>query len=122
GAVLTQEQERALKFVEERVLKRYGGTGVQKAINEAYFGLLGGIVVYPVEDENRFSDKDGNVLPDAYILPKGSTARDLAYKIHTELGDAFLYAIDAKRKVRLGAEYILKDQDVIKIVSTSKRG
>jgi len=90
-------------------------------LNEAYFTLLGGVVVYPVEDENRYSDKSGNVLPDAYIMPKGSTAKDLAYKIHTELGAGFLYAVDARKKQRLSADYVLKDGDVIRIVSATKR-
>ncbi|MEM3638006.1 MAG: redox-regulated ATPase YchF [Conexivisphaerales archaeon] len=119
---LTPEQLKALRSVEDKVLKKWGSTGVQKALNEAYFSLLGGVVVYPVEDENKFSDRSGNVLPDAYIMPRGSTAKDLAYRIHTELGEGFLYAIDAKRKQRLSAEYILKDGDVIRIVSTAKRG
>jgi ribosome-binding ATPase YchF (GTP1/OBG family) len=121
GVELTPEQERALKFVDEKVLKPWGGTGVQLALNQAYFGLLGAVVVYPVEDENRFTDKSENVLPDAYIMPKGSTAKDLAYRIHTELGEGFLFAVDAKRKQRLAAEYVLKEGDVVKIVSASRR-
>jgi ribosome-binding ATPase YchF (GTP1/OBG family) len=121
GAVVSPEQEKALKFVEERVLKTYGSTGVQKALNDAYYGLLNGIVVYPVEDENKFSDKNGNVLPDAFVVPKGSTAKDLAAKIHSDLAESFLYAVDAKRRTRLGAEYSLNDGDVIKIVATSRR-
>ncbi|WP_456420251.1 TGS domain-containing protein, partial [Methanocaldococcus infernus] len=75
------------------------------------------IVVYPVEDENKFSDKEGNVLPDAFLMRKGDTARDLAYKIHTDLGERFLYAIDARKKIRLGADYELKHNDIIKIVA-----
>jgi ribosome-binding ATPase YchF (GTP1/OBG family) len=121
GTALSPEQSKALEFVDQKVLRIYGGTGVQKALNEAYYGLLNGIVVYPVEDENKFSDKNGNVLPDAFVLPRGSTAKDLAGKIHSDLAESFLYAMDAKRKTRLGAEYELKDGDVIKIVATSRR-
>ena len=121
GAQPSPEQAKALEFVKERVLKPYGSTGVQKALNQAYYGLLNGIVVYPVEDEHRFSDKNGNVLPDAFVLTKGSTAKDLAAKIHSDLADSFLYAVDAKKKTRLGAEYQLRDGDVIKIVATSRR-
>lgn len=121
GSALSPEQARALEFVDQKVLKVYGGTGVQRALNEAYYGLLNGIVVYPVEDENRFSDKNGNVLPDAFVLPKGSTAKDLAAKIHSDLAESFLYAVDAKRKTRLGAEHQLNDRDVIKIVAASRR-
>jgi ribosome-binding ATPase YchF (GTP1/OBG family) len=118
---VSPEQKNALGFVDAKVLKVYGDTGVQRALNQAYYGLLNGIVVYPVEDENRFSDKNGNVLPDAFVLPKGSTAKDLAAKIHSDLAESFLHAIDAKRKTRLGAEYELKDGDVIKIVAASRR-
>jgi ribosome-binding ATPase len=79
------------------------------------------VVVYPIEDENKLTDKNGNVLPDAYLVPKDSTAKDLADKVHEELGKGFLYAIDARSKQRLGAEYKMKDRDVIKIVSVASK-
>jgi len=41
--------------------------------------------------------------------------------IHTDLGKTFLYAIDARRKVRLGEDYKLKWGDIISIVSASRR-
>ena len=63
------------------------------------------------------SDKKGNVLPDAHLMPKGSSAKDLAYSIHTDLGDSFIYALDVRSKQRLGADYKLKNNDVIQIVS-----
>jgi len=113
-------QKSALGKVDQ-ILKKWGSTGVQQALNYVYFNLLDMIVVYPVEDENKYSDKKGNVLPDAYLIKKGSTAKDLAFVIHTELGEGFLYAINAKNKMKLGAEYVLKHNDVIKIVSTTKR-
>ncbi|WP_198002862.1 redox-regulated ATPase YchF [Methanocaldococcus infernus] len=113
---LSPQMKRALDYIKE-FLDKYGSTGVQKCLNEAYFNLLNSIVVYPVEDENKFSDKEGNVLPDAFLMRKGDTARDLAYKIHTDLGERFLYAIDARKKIRLGADYELKHNDIIKIVA-----
>ena len=119
---LNPVQLKALEMVREKVLKIWGSTGVQQAINSAYLDLLQGIVVYPVEDESKFSDKKGNVLPDAYILKKGSTAKDLAYTIHSDLGETFLYGVDAKRGMRLGADHPLKNGDVVKIVSSAKRG
>ena len=79
------------------------------------------IVVYPVEDENKLTDKKGNVLPDAYLLPKDSTAKDLAGKVHEQLSKGFLYGIDVRSKQRVGADYRLKDRDVIKIVSATSR-
>jgi len=113
---LNEKQKRVLDTV-RAFMKKYGGTGVQKAINTVVFDLLGYIVVYPVEDENKFTDTKGNVLPDAFLVKKGTTARDLAYLIHTDIGESFIYAVDAKRKVRVGEDYELQHNDVIKIVS-----
>ncbi|GAB6147693.1 redox-regulated ATPase YchF [Stetteria hydrogenophila] len=118
---LTGRQREALELIRERVLRKWGGTGVQQAINEAVFGVLGMIAVYPVEDVNRYTDREGRVLPDVVLVPRGTTARELAYRIHTDLGKTFLYAIDARTKRRLGESYQLKDGDVIKIVAAAAR-
>jgi ribosome-binding ATPase len=120
NAELHDEQKEALKKV-QRVLMKYGSTGVQQILNKVCFELLEMVVVYPIEDENKLTDKNGNVLPDAYLVPKDSTAKDLADKVHEELGKGFLYAIDARSKQRLGAEYKLKDRDVIKIVFVASK-
>ncbi len=119
---LTPQQTRALELVRERVLNKYGSTGVQQAIDQTYFGLLKAIVVYPVEDETKLSNKDGDVLPDAYVMNGGSTALDLARKIHSDLADGFLYAVNARTGMRLGDDHVLKDRDIVKIVSSSRRG
>ncbi len=116
---LTSEQARALEYV-RTYLEKYKSTGVQELVNKAVFDMLQNIVVYPVEDENKYTDHNGNVLPDALLVKKGSTAYDLAAKIHTGLAKGMLYAIDAKKKLRVGKDYILKNNDVIKIVSTAK--
>ncbi|MET1160693.1 MAG: redox-regulated ATPase YchF [Thermoprotei archaeon] len=114
---LSPEQLRALKLVEEKVLDRYGTTGVQQLINHAVFNVLNLIVVYPVENPHKYTDHHGNILPDAYLVPKSTTARELAYMVHTELGETFIYAINAKTGERIGEKYVLKDNDVIKIVA-----
>lgn len=119
---INQAQKKALDFVQKTVFDSWHGTGVQTAINDAYLRLLKGIVVYPVEDETKFTDKKGNVLPDARIMHVGDTARDLAFKVHTDLGDSFLYAIDARTGLRVGAEHPLKNNDVLKIVSAARKG
>ena len=118
---LTEAQLRALQTVREKVLLKFGATGVQEAINMAYFKLLRMIVVYPVEDVEKLSDHKGNVLPDAYVVPYGTTARQLAYLIHTDIGEGFIYAVEAREKKRIGEDYVLKDRDVISIVSARKR-
>jgi len=119
--VLTEDQKGALQTIREKILQRFGTTGVQEAINAAYFQLLSMIVVYPVEDVEKLSDHKGNVLPDAYVVPYGTTARQLAYIIHTELGEGFIYAVEAREKKRIGENHVLKDRDVISIVSAKKR-
>jgi len=118
---LTEAQKRALQMVREKVLQNFGSAGVQDAINMAFLKLLGMIVVYPVEDLEHLSDHQGRVLPDAYMVPYGTTARQLAYMIHTELGEGFIYAVEAREKRRIGENHVLKDQDVVSIVSTKKR-
>jgi len=118
---LTETQRRALQVVQERILQKFGSTGVQEAINMAYFQLLNMIVVYPVEDVEKLADHKGNVLPDAYVVPYGTTARQLAYMIHTELGEGFIYAVEARERRRIGENHVLKDRDVISIVSAKKR-
>jgi ribosome-binding ATPase len=118
GGALTAAQANALKMVEERVIRVYGTTGVQQAVNEAYFKLLNAVVVFPVEDEHKLADKNGNVLPDAYVMKGGSTASDLARTVHSDLADSFLYAIDVRTGMRLAADHLLKNRDVVKIVSS----
>jgi len=102
------------------VMKQCKGTGVQQAINRAVFELLDMIVLYPVEDENHFCNKKGEVLPDAFLMRKGSTPHDLAFQVHTDIGKGFLYAVDARTKMRIKENHVLKDGDIIKIVSAAK--
>jgi ribosome-binding ATPase len=121
AALLNEQQKKALDKTSS-FLSKYGSTGIQEIINLTVFNLLKLIVVYPVEDELKLTDKRGNVLPDAHLLPAKSTPRDLAEKIHTDLGKGFLYAIDVRSKMRLGADYKLQNNDVIKIVSAASSG
>jgi ribosome-binding ATPase YchF (GTP1/OBG family) len=118
---VSPQQKQALDLVKS-VMAKIQTTGVQTAINYAVFDVLKFITVYPVEDETKLSNKDGVVLPDARLLPVGSTAKDLATIIHADLAKGFLHAIDAKTKQRISGDHILKDGDVIKIVSSMSRG
>ncbi len=117
---LSQEQIGALNMV-SHVLSKFGSTGIQQVLNHACFQALKKIVVYPVEDEYKFTDKNGNVLPDARIISDNSTAKDLAFLIHNDLGKGFLYAIDARTKQRIGADHILRNNDIVKIVANTGR-
>ncbi|MEM0346419.1 MAG: TGS domain-containing protein [Thermoplasmatales archaeon] len=51
-------------------------------------------------------------------MRKGATALDLAYKVHTDLGERFIRAINGRTKRTLGRDYILENGDVIKIVAS----
>lgn len=119
GIKLNAAQEAGLQKI-KAIMARHGGTGIQQAINKAVFEILDMIVVYPVEDESHFSDSTGRVLPDAFLMKRGSTPRDLAYRVHTDIGNGFLYAMDARTRMRIREDYELKDGDIVKIISTKR--
>jgi len=114
---LNDNQIKALEYIQNNILDVYGSTGIQKALNQAIFDLLNMIVVYPVSDEHKFTDQKGNVLPDAFLVPKGSNPREFAYIIHTDIGDKFMHAVDARKNMRIASDYELCDGDIIRIVT-----
>lgn len=113
---LNDTQLKALNYIKEHVLQKYGNTGVQKALNQVIFDVLNMIVVFPVEDEHKLSDQKGNILPDALLVKKGSKPRDMAYVIHTDIGEGFMHAIDARSCRRISSEYELENGDIISII------
>jgi len=118
---LTAGQTKALDMIRERVLGKWGSTGIQEVINEAFFTLLHTIPVYPVEDAEKLTDHQGRVLPDCYLVPRGTTAKQFASLIHTELGESFIFAIDARTKKRLGESHVLEGDDIIQVVAAKAR-
>jgi hypothetical protein len=118
---LNDKQKWALNFIRKDVLNEYMRTGVQFAINVAVFKLLRMNAIYPVADPTKMSDKYGNVLPDVYLMKTGSTIKDLAEDIHTDLAKGLLYAIDVRDGLRLPTTYHLKDRDILSIVSARKK-
>jgi (p)ppGpp synthase/HD superfamily hydrolase len=52
-------------------------------------------------------------------MARGSTPVDLAYAVHSDIGDGYLHAIDARSDRQVGDQYELTEGDVIKIVSTA---
>lgn len=116
NAKLNVNQRKALDYMGQ-VMSRYDGTGVQECLEAVTYELLEQIVVYPVEDETHLTDHDGRVLPDAFLLRKGSTAKDLAYKVHTELGENFIRAINARTHRVVGHDHLLENGDVMTIVA-----
>ncbi|MFH0949380.1 MAG: redox-regulated ATPase YchF [Candidatus Aenigmatarchaeota archaeon] len=113
---ISERQKKAFEFIGE-MMKKHGSTGVQQILDKCVFDLLNMIVVYPVENEHKLSDKKGNVLPDAFLVKQGTTAHGLAYMIHEDIGKKFVSAIDAKTGRHVSANYVLKDGDVISVKS-----
>lgn len=101
------------------VLGAHGGTGVQAALDEAVYDLLDRITAYPVQNETHWTDGQGNVLPDAVLLASGATPRDLAFAVHSDIGEGYLHAVDARENRRISEDHELAEGDVTKIVSTA---
>jgi len=115
---LSEAQRKALKSISEMINKLIGG-GLVDLVSQVVFGQLSRIVAYPVQDDTHWIDGDGNPLPDAILVPKGTTARGLAFHVHSDLGEGFIRAIDARSGRVIGAEHELSDGDVISIQAKS---
>jgi hypothetical protein len=118
---VSSQQQKALDLAKS-IISKIDSTGIQDILNSIIFDVLKLIVVYPVEDDTKLCNKDGEILPDARLLPINSNAKDLAETVHADLAKGFLHAIDAKTKQRIGADHLLKNGDVIKIISSMSRG
>ena len=113
---LDEKQKNALEFVKKNILDKFGSTGVEQVLDDAVFKLLKYIAVYPVAT-SHLQDKDGNVLPDCFLVPDGITALEFAYKVHTDIGDNFIKAMDLKTKQVIGKDHQLKNGDVVEIIA-----
>ncbi|RMD57689.1 redox-regulated ATPase YchF [Candidatus Woesearchaeota archaeon] len=114
---VSEEQQRALDFMRSNVLEKYCGTGVQKALDSVVFELLKYIAVFP-GGVGKLGDQHGNILPDCFLLPSGSTAFDFAQRIHTDLAKNFVAAIDVRTKRKIGRDALLKHRDVVEIMTS----
>ena len=113
---LNDAQRKGLESLSER-LERLGGTGLVDLVSRIVRERLDRIVAYPVQDEAHWTDGDGRILPDALLVERGTTAKGLAYAVHSDLGDGFIRAVDGRTGRVIGAEHELNDNDVIKIVA-----
>ena len=116
NGILNEKQQKALEFIQKNILNVYGSTGVQDILNRTVFQLLGYIAIFPA-GVSKLADSKGNVLPDCFLLPNGSTALDFAFAVHTDLGKNFIKAIDAKTKLAVGKEHKLKHRDGLEIIT-----
>lgn len=114
---LNDKQKEALDKIKKNVLDKFEyGTGVQKVLNSAVFDVLGYIAVFPAS-ATKLGDSKGNILPDCFLMPFGTTALDFAYYLHTDFGKNFIKAIDARSKMAWGKDHVLKNRDALEIVT-----
>ena len=113
---LNDAQRKGLEALSER-LERLGGTGLVELTSRIVRERLDRIVTFPVQDEGHWTDGDGHILPDALLVQRGTTAKGLAYAVHSDLGDGFIRAVDGRTGRVIGADHELNDNDVIKIVA-----
>ena len=115
---LSEAQRNALSSIGESLAKWSGG-GLVGLVGDIVFDRLDRRVAYPVQDETHWVDGDGNVLPDTILIPEGTTAKGLAYAVHTDLGDGFIRATDARSGRVIGADHEIQNGDVIRIHAKS---
>jgi len=114
---LSAKQKEALEKIKKNVLEKFEyGTGVQHVLNSAVFDFLKYIAIFPAS-ANKLGDSKGNILPDCFLMPPGTTAQDFAYSLHTDFGKNFIKAIDARTKMAWGKEHKLKHRDGLEIVT-----
>jgi ribosome-binding ATPase len=116
AARLSPPQAKALEELRQ-LLRRWGTTGVQPLLESMVFERLHQVVVFPVEDETHWTDTKGRVLPDAFLVPVGTPVRAVAYRVHTELGEHFIRAIDGRTHRALAADHPVDAGAVIRIVA-----
>ena len=104
------------EFIRTNILEKFGTTGVQQTLDKAVFGLLDYIAIFP-GGVSKLEDSDGNVIPDCFLMPNGTTALDFAYKLHTDFGKKFICAKDVRTKMTVGREHLLKNLDIVEVVA-----
>jgi len=111
---LSEKQKGALDAIKEEVAE-FGSTGIQEILNKVVFELLEMVAVFPAGD--KMEDSRGNVLPDCYLMKKGSTALDFAFRLHSDIGNGFVKAIHLKTKRAVGKDYEIQHRDGLEIMT-----
>ena len=109
---LNQKQIAALETIKKNVLDVYENTGVQEILNYVVFDFLKYLPIFPASP-HKLQDSQGIIIPDCYLMPPNSTALDFAFKLHTDIGKAFVKAIDARTGKAVGKDYKLKFRDAL---------
>ncbi len=111
---LNDKQKNALGDI-KKTMKEFGSTGIQEVLNKVVFELLEMIAIFPAGE--KMEDSKGNVLPDCFLMRRGSTALDFAFRLHTDIGNNFVKAIQLKTKRAVGKDYVLQHRDGLEILT-----
>lgn len=111
---LSESQQKALDNIKE-IIDQFGNTGIQEVLNKVVFDILKQVAIFPAG--SKLTDSKGNILPDCFLMPQGSTALDFAYRLHSDIGNNFVKAIDIKTKKAVGKDYVLKNLDGLEIMT-----
>jgi len=112
---LSEKQKLALESIKKEI-GEFGSTGVQEVLNTVVFDLLKQICVFPAGE--KMEDSKGNVLPDCYLMPSGSTALDFAFRLHSDIGNGFVKAVLLKTKRAVGKDYKIQHRDGLEIMTS----
>ncbi len=111
---LNEKQKSALEQI-QTIMQEFGSTGIQEVLNHVVFEIMKYVAIYPAGA--KLSDSKGNVLPDCFLMPPGTTALDFAFRLHTDIGKSFVKAIDIRTKHAVGKDHILKSGDGLEILT-----
>lgn len=111
---LNPKQKEALDNI-QKILDKYGSSGVQNVLNGVVFDVLKYLCIFPAG--SKMADSKGNVLPDCYLMPPGSTALDFAFRLHSDIGKNFVKAVHVRNKLAVGKDYQLKHRDGLEIMT-----
>jgi small GTP-binding protein len=114
---VSEKEAETLDKIQENIFDQYESTGVPYIITKCT-DQLGYIIAFPVADVQKLTDGLGDkILPDVYLVPIGTTAKQFAGYVHKDLYNNFVLGIDARTHKKLGESYEVKDRDIIKIMS-----
>lgn len=116
GELSTKEEE-IINKIKKEILEKHGTTGIFQTLNQAVFHILELIPIFPVADASKLSDQDGRILPDTYLVAKGTSVKELAGIIHQDLYKNFIHGLDVRTNRKLSDKHELNSSDVIRIVA-----
>ncbi|KAJ2337477.1 hypothetical protein GGH91_005080, partial [Coemansia sp. RSA 2671] len=99
---LDEKAGRRLETIRDLVLFRYGSTGVQEAIVKAV-DALGYIPVFPVKSLSTFgAPQQGAAFRDCVLVRPGTTVREFAKKLHSQVIDRGYAGAETIGGIQLG--------------------